>query len=194
MAAAADGGYHLPDAVFQRLLGNASLVNRQLLLDHFGTEFPVDEFRAEWRRHFRLRAADRLSPKPGATELLDMLDAVGLKRAIATSSDHATANHHLQYVGWSGRFHAVVAHGDYQAGKPAPDPFLVAAARLGVAPGQCLALEDSHNGVRSAAAAGMMTVMVPDMLPATEEMRTLCVAIASDLFGVQRLLEAALAA
>src|SRR5580693_3541438 len=48
-------------------------------------------------------------------------------------------------------------------GEPAPDPFLKAAERLGVEPPLCLALEDSHNGVRSASSAGMITIMVPDL-------------------------------
>ncbi|MFX7740030.1 HAD family hydrolase, partial [Acinetobacter baumannii] len=73
--------------------------------------------------------------------------------------------------GLLGRFDAIVAHGDYVRGKPAPDPFLRAAERLGVEPKLCLALEDSHNGVRSASSSGMMTVMVPDILEATDEIR-----------------------
>jgi beta-phosphoglucomutase-like phosphatase (HAD superfamily) len=81
-----------------------------------------------------------------------------------------------------------VGHGDYAEGKPAPDPFLKAADRLGVDPRLCLALEDSHNGVRSACAAGMMTVMVPDLLPASEDIRGLCVAVITDLHGVRQLL------
>ena len=83
-----------------------------------------------------------------------------------------------------------MASGDYARAKPAPDPFLTAAERLGVAPQDCLALEDSHNGVRAAHAAGMMTIMVPDLLDATEEMQTLCVRIARDLHEVRELLEA----
>ncbi|MGQ2969288.1 MAG: HAD family hydrolase [Allorhizobium sp.] len=63
----------------------------------------------------------------------------------------------------------MIAQGDYARGKPAPDPYLMAAERLGVAPQDCLALEDSHNGIRSAHAAGMMAVMVPDLLAPTEE-------------------------
>jgi beta-phosphoglucomutase-like phosphatase (HAD superfamily) len=84
----------------------------------------------------------------------------------------------------------VVAHGDYANGKPAPDPFLKAADRLGVAPALCLALEDSHNGVRSASAAGMMTIMVPDLIPPTDEIRDLCTHVATDLHAVCRLVDA----
>ncbi len=69
-----------------------------------------------------------------------------------------------------------------------PDPFLEAARRLGVDPADCLALEDSHNGVRAAHAAGMMTIMVPDLLEATEEMRDLCVAISRNLHDVRDLI------
>jgi beta-phosphoglucomutase-like phosphatase (HAD superfamily) len=81
-----------------------------------------------------------------------------------------------------------VARGDYARGKPNPDPYLEAARRLKIAPELCLALEDSHNGVRAAAAAGMMTIMVPDLLDPTEEMTTLCVRIARDLHEVCDLL------
>eukprot|EP01035_Chromulina_nebulosa_P037019 gene37020-49948_t len=67
---------------------------------------------------------------------------------------------------------------------------LKAAAALGMDPADCLALEDSHNGVRSASSAGMMTVMVPDMLDPTEEMHSLCVRIARDLHEVRTMLAA----
>ena len=60
-----------------------------------------------------------------------------------------------------------------------------AAERLGVRPEHCLALEDSHNGIRAASAAGMMTVMVPDMLEVTDEMRELCLHIAETLHEVR---------
>jgi beta-phosphoglucomutase-like phosphatase (HAD superfamily) len=80
-----------------------------------------------------------------------------------------------------------VAHGDYEAGKPAPDPYLKAADRLGVEPQFCLALEDSHNGVRSASSAGMMTIMVPDLLPPTDEIRGLCTFVLNDLHAVRGL-------
>jgi beta-phosphoglucomutase-like phosphatase (HAD superfamily) len=86
------------------------------------------------------------------------------------------------------RFDTIVGRGDYDSGKPAPDPFLKAAELLGVGPRHCLALEDSFNGIRSAASAGMMTVMVPDLLEPTDEIRGLCVLVAADLHEVRRLL------
>jgi beta-phosphoglucomutase-like phosphatase (HAD superfamily) len=87
-----------------------------------------------------------------------------------------------------GRFEEIVAHGDYDRGKPAPDPFLKAAERLGVEPRLCLALEDSHNGIRSASSAGMMTVMVPDLLEPTDEIRALCIFVTRDLHDVRQLI------
>ena len=110
-------------------------------------------------------------------------------RAIATSSRRTEVEHHIGHHGLLDRFQAIVASGDYARPKPNPDPYLLAAERLGVDPADCLALEDSHNGVRAAAAAGMMTIMVPDLLDPTEEMQTLCVRIARDLHEVRELLE-----
>ena len=60
---------------------------------------------------------------------------------------------------------------------------------MGVAPDLCLALEDSHMGIRAASAAGMMTIMIPDLLPATEEIQGLCTHVVGDLHAVRLLLE-----
>jgi beta-phosphoglucomutase-like phosphatase (HAD superfamily) len=92
---------------------------------------------------------------------------------------------HLGSTGILPRFNAVIACGDYAKGKPHPDPFLRGAEVLAKHPARCLVLEDSYNGVRAAHAAGMMTVMVPDLLDATEEMRGLCHAIANTLHAVR---------
>jgi HAD superfamily hydrolase (TIGR01509 family) len=187
LLAAAEGGHDVGTGVFGRTIGLPRLQVRALLLDHFGVAFPVDEFLAAWGAHFWLIAESRLQLKPGVIELLETLDELALPRAIATSSSHRTVEHHLGAHGLAGRFDAVVGHGDYAVGKPAPDPFLTAAGRLGAEPGSCLALEDSHNGVRSASAAGMMTIMVPDLLEPTEEIRRLCTVV-SDLHEVRRLI------
>lgn len=186
--AAAEGGHDISSGIIDRLIGVPWLAGRVLLLEHFGQGFAVEEFEAAWLRHFWLIAEDRLALKPGVLELLDTLDELRLPRAIATSSSHRTVQHHLAAHGLDERFHVIVGSGDYVAGKPAPDPFLKAAERLGADPRLCLALEDSHNGVRSAAAAGMMTIMVPDLLAPTDDIRALCAAVANDLHAVRELI------
>jgi HAD superfamily hydrolase (TIGR01509 family) len=191
MAAAVEVGQEMTPAVFRQMIGSPWHHNRALLLAHYGAGFPVDELHAAWLRHYDLMVATGVPLKPGVVELLDVLDELRLPRAIATSSSRSHVHHHLTACDLVDRFHAVVAHGDYASSKPAPDPFLKAAERLRVQPQLCLALEDSHNGVRSASSAGMMTVMVPDLLEPTDEIRGLCTLVVSDLHSVRSLLLAA---
>ncbi|MBO1079307.1 HAD family hydrolase [Roseomonas haemaphysalidis] len=187
LAAARELGHRFTTADFLLLVGRPWPVNRAALQAHIGPSGDVEAFRAAWSRHYE-RMKGALAIKPGAVSLLDRLDTLGLPRAICTSSGHDEVRHNLALHGLTNRFHAIIAAGDYAVGKPAPDPFLRAAAVLGVAPQDCWALEDSHNGVHSAAAAGMRTIMVPDLLPATEEIRSLCHHIAADLHAVRKLL------
>ena len=183
--AAAEMGVVVSAELVRRTIGSSWIATNALFRAELGADFPVDALRAAWMRHYEALADVRLALKPGVVELLDTLDALAIPRAIATSSFPASATHHLGHHGLTERFHAVVAFGDYARAKPAPDPFLTAAARLGVPPGQCLALEDSHNGIRSAASAGMVTVMVPDLLAPTDEIRLLCAHVAFDLHEVR---------
>lgn len=177
-------GFILPDEVFLAMVGLPGHASRQVALDHFGADFDVEPWLAHAWELAHARLADGVPVKAGVEALLDVLETAGLPRAIATSSSHATVERHLRPAGLLRRFQAVIAAGDYAHGKPHPDPFLAAAWALEVDPADCLALEDSYNGVRAAAAAGMMTVMVPDLLPATAEMETLCVAVAASLVEV----------
>jgi HAD superfamily hydrolase (TIGR01509 family) len=188
ITAATELGHKASAELILRTTGGPWPQTRQLLIEHYGEAFPADDFVTVWLRHFWVLAEDRLALKPGVVELLDLLDELKLPKAIATSSSHQTVQNHLSVHDLVGRFDAIVGAGDYAAGKPAPDPFLTAAARLDIDPGQCLALEDSYNGIRSASAAGMMAVMVPDLLPPTDEIRALCTLVAGDLHEVRRLI------
>jgi HAD superfamily hydrolase (TIGR01509 family) len=178
-------GVEVDRELFLSLIGLRLAESSAKLQARFGPDFPLTDFITAVGQGNRELHADGVALKAGVVELLDHLDAIGIPYAIATSSAPAMVDRNLGRHGLTGRFKAIVARGDYENGKPAPDPFLKAAERLGIAPEHCLALEDSHNGVRAAHAASMMTVMVPDMLAATEEMRALCVAIEEDLHGVR---------
>jgi beta-phosphoglucomutase-like phosphatase (HAD superfamily) len=192
LAAAAEAGHEIPSAVYDGSIGLRRSQCGPLFRAHFGEDFAFETFHGDWRRHFWRVAEGRQALKPGAAELVDLLEGLGLPRAIATSSSRTTVERHLTANRLAGRFHQVVSRDDCEQGKPAPDPYLRAAERLGVAPGLCLALEDSHVGVRSASAAGAMTVMVPDLLQPTEEIGALCVLVARDLHQVRDLVLASL--
>jgi len=181
-------GLHLPLQVFLGMVGVTQETNRLQALNHFGPDFDYEDWIAEISDLAHARLEVEVVVKAGVVELLDFLEAAAIPRAVATSSGHPAVVRQLAPGGLLPRFQAIVAAGDYARGKPNPDPFLTAAARLGVDPAACLALEDSHNGVRAAHAAGMMTIMVPDLLEATPEMRGLCVAVAETLHAVRDLL------
>jgi HAD superfamily hydrolase (TIGR01509 family) len=190
LAAAREVGIDMTSEFFRSTIGSPWPVIRGQLLEHYGPDLAVDELSAASRRIFHALTEEQWLLKPGVVEMLDLLDELKLPRAVATSSMRATVERHLQRHDLVSRFHGIVAHGEYERHKPHPDPFLKAAEVLGIAPHLCLAIEDSHHGVRSAAAAGMMTVMVPDLLPATDEICALCLHVAQDLHEVGRLVRA----
>jgi HAD superfamily hydrolase (TIGR01509 family) len=178
-------GSELPFATFQRMVGLQHAASDLIVLKHFGEGFDLGAWSDAVSAHFREELAAGIALKAGVLEILDALDALRLPRAIATSSSLESVQASLGPHSLVDRFHALITRDVQTKGKPHPEPFLKAAEALGVDPQNCLALEDSHNGVRAASAAGMMTVMVPDMLDPTEEMETLCVRIARDLHEVR---------
>ena len=190
MCASALGvGREMSLELFKRLVGLPGHVSDQIVVEHFGVGFDIDAWRDGVGRHFQDIAAAGIALKAGVVELLDVLDVRGVPRAVATSSTRRSVDHSLGQHGLVERFGAIISRELQARHKPHPDPFLKAAEAIGVAPADCLALEDSHNGVRAAHAAGMMTVMVPDLLEPTPEMHDKCVLIAESLHRVLELVD-----
>ena len=129
IAAALRLGFEMPEQVFLTLIGLPPDSSRARLLDHYGSDFDVDTFWGELANGFHQLSAGRSYLKAGVTELLAVLDQAGLRSAIATSSRHQDVQRNLTAHDLGGRFHFVVAHGDYALGKPNPDPFLKAAEK-----------------------------------------------------------------
>ena len=97
---------------------------------------------------------------------------------------------HLTLAGIRSRFGIILTRDDVAAGKPAPDLYLLAAERIGAPAGNCIAVEDSSVGVAAAAAAGAITLMVPDLLQPDAETRAKCAAVLPDLHGVLDVIQA----
>jgi len=171
--------------LFKALIGLPLAGSTAIIMERYGSDFPMQDFLAAVGLKGRAINEAGVLLKAGVIELLDHLDVLGLPRAVCTSSSHDTVQRNLGGHGLIERFDAIIARGDYENGKPDPEPFLKAAAALDADPHACLALEDSHNGVRAASSAGMMTIMVPDMLDVTEEMRDLALRVAETLHEVR---------
>lgn len=185
---AAKLGHPLQDSFLHSLIGLPGGDFQSRLRAHLGEEFPY----VEHRRMYLARRTELLDQgiviKPGALELLDHLEATRTPMAIATAATRANAHENLTRAGLLQRFGVVLTRDDVEHSKPRPDLFLRAAAALGIDPAGCVAVEDSHNGVRAAHAAGMMTVMVPDILTASDEIRAMCVAVVESLHDVRRII------
>ena len=129
----------------------------------FGRDVP----RAEWLAYeeekeglYRELSRGRLLPLRGLAALIERLRASGIAMALATSAPEANVTHTLAELGLAEAFPVVVRGDQVPRGKPAPDVFIEAARRLGVAPADCLVFEDAPMGVAAAQAAGMAVVAV----------------------------------
>jgi HAD superfamily hydrolase (TIGR01509 family) len=163
-AAAAEAGYELSDRLYLNLIGLSDRDSEEVLVKTFGDDFPLTRFRSLWPLLWRRQAENFGIPlKPGLDDLLAVIEKHRLPAAVATSSDRERAHFALQAAGLDRRFSCVVTGDQVARGKPAPDIFLEAARRLGVSPPHCLVLEDSEAGVLAAAAAGMSSLLVPDL-------------------------------
>jgi HAD superfamily hydrolase (TIGR01509 family) len=122
---------------------------------------PVDDLgKVIERKWLMVEEASRgnVLPIPGALDLVAAFRERGLPLAVASASRHSYIEMALRELGLSESFNAIVSSDDVAHGKPAPDVFLLAAKRLGVAPQSCLVIEDGVSGMRAAKSAGMYCI------------------------------------
>ena len=171
---------------FLPCIGTNHLKTKEIVLECYGDDFPYDEFNKEASVLFHSIAdRDGLPVKTGVRELLDYLKEYGVPIALASSTRLATVTQELKQAGLYEYFSVVMGGDQLKRSKPAPDIYLMTCEKLGVQPVFTYAIEDSYNGIRSAYAAGMKPIMVPDMLPPTEEMLEKSVIVLEDLLQVK---------
>lgn len=160
-AAFAELGFPVDDDFMHRLVG----VDLPTAAGIIGTALPaLDQARLNdlWRAAFVAEIERGLPLKPGVPELLS---ARLRPMAIVTSSSKTEAHHKLRLTGLGPYFDHVVTLADVTRPKPAPEPYELAARRMGVEPGRCLVFEDSETGAEAAHRAGCIVVQVPDVVP-----------------------------
>lgn len=186
----AEMGYGRISSIMSETMGVKTNLSGPIFSRHFGQDFPFEEFmRRSKEKSDRFLEQHGVPVKPGLFLLLDYLKYTGLACAVATSTSEARAMKWLQQSGAAGYFSRIVCGSMLAKSKPEPDIYLLAAKETGSDPKACMALEDSPNGCLSAFRAGMMTVMVPDLVQPDEALRSKLFACLPALSDVVPLLE-----
>ena len=164
-------GYTSAEGPIMRTVGVTMAAGRQIMLEALGEDFPYDRLIDRWTELMKVNINENGMPmKPGVGALLQALKSKGIRAALATSNNREIVDMYLRLSGLEDAFEAVIAGDTLKRSKPAPDIYLKAADALGVPPEACMGVEDSVNGVRAVRAAGMVSVMVPDLLPFSPEL------------------------
>ena len=187
--AGAEGGYEFDDATYVQAVGRTRNDTKLVFQEAFGVDFPFDElYERKQQIMHDLIDTEGIPTKSGLFELYDLIDELGIAKAVATSTARPTALKKLTIVNALDRFSIIVCGNEIANGKPAPDIFLEAAARLKILPVNCIVLEDSEAGIRAAHAAGMTPIIIPDMKQPSAEIVELSAYVFPSLWDVQPIL------
>lgn len=183
-------GYHMTDEQALQLRSLGRPFAPALLKTWFGEDLDYHAVRQK-RKDMMEECLDRegVERKPDALALVRELKERGIVTAIATASDLERTVKYLRLTGLEGYFDQLISATQVKEGKPAPDIYLFACEQLGLAPADCLAVEDSPNGVLSASRAGCRTVMVPDQTEPDEELKKCLYARVDSLVEVAGLVD-----
>ncbi|MEK6275100.1 MAG: HAD family phosphatase [Actinomycetota bacterium] len=178
------GGRWRDDAQ-RAMMGMSSPEWSRYMHEEIGVPDPPEQISAEVVRRLEHLYRERLPLIPGALDAVRRL-AARWPLAIASSSNRPIIDLFLELTGGADLFRATVSSEEVERGKPAPDVYLEAARRLGLEPAVCAAIEDSENGIRSAAGAGMKVIVIPNaVFPPSDEALSLAAVVLASLDELQ---------
>ena len=188
--AGAEMGVEITREMGESFMGKSVARISDMLRTNFGEAFDVKRaFALHVKYMDEIFEKSGVPVKPGIYELLDKLDACGIRKCVATSTGKERAMSKLASANIAHRFEVVVGGDEVENGKPSPDIFLKAAAACNIAPHDCIVIEDTEAGILGASAAGIPVIAVPDIAPLSEEIRGKAFAVCRDLFEVLGVLQ-----
>jgi len=177
------------EEVFSQCIGLNANDTKELVEKVLGKDCPYEEFQEEASQWFwETIEREGLPLKEGVKKLLPYLQQTGYQIGLASSTRYDSVISHLKQAELIDYFSVIVTGDMIEHSKPRPDIYLLACRKLNVEPEEAYAIEDSPNGIRSASAAGMKPIMVPDMIAPDEEMKELSFLICEDLIEVMKFL------
>lgn len=175
------------EEVAKQCIGLNGADTKQTVLNHCGEDFQYDVFSSQIGRWVKDTIQRKGLPmKLGVNKILAYLKQSGTPIGLASSSKYSSIISHLKEANIIDYFDVIVAGDMIEHSKPKPDIYILACNKLGVDPKDTYAIEDSPNGIRSAHAAGMRPIMVPDLVKPDAEMEELSYLICKDLMEVMQ--------
>ncbi len=170
------------ESFYPACIGRNLADTRDLFTAHYGGRYDYEEFRRFTGRWFQDYIDRQGMPvKAGARQVLEGLKKEGWRMGLVSSTRQERVRQQLGEAGLLSYFSVLVTGDMVEHSKPEPDIYLLGCERLGTRPGETYAVEDSYNGIRSAFRAGLLPVMVPDLIGPDGEMREKCLVICRDL-------------
>jgi len=182
-------GFEIPEYLIVNMIGMNELDCYRYMSQQLDIEIPESKFSNAFGEHYSKILEKGIDLKNGCFELLDFLEENSIPKVVATSTKTELAIHKLEISGLVKRFLYVIGGDQVEFGKPSPDIYLLAAQKLAMNPQNCLALEDSENGVRSASSANINVICVPDLKPPSDELISLTYKVLPSLHEVKEYLE-----
>lgn len=182
--------YDIPNVeeIFVKCIGTNKVQTKAIVEDAYGQRFGegiADRMLAESSVLFHQRYDNgNLPVKKGVVEILEFLKENGIRTAVASSTRKQTVMTELSDAGLLHYFDGITGGDEVKISKPDPEIYLLACKSMGMKQENTFAIEDSYNGIRSAYAAHLRPIMVPDMIPADSEMKELSEVICKDLLEV----------
>lgn len=181
-------GYE-PSADFGRDISGTSGETMLGVVRKYYPGIDAEQFITEERAAVEACLEQEVPLKKGLFILLELFREHGVRMAVASSSRREMIQGNLRKAGCEDYFSVVLSSTEVERAKPAPDVFLAAAKALSLPPEECYVFEDSFGGVCAGHAAGCVTVMIPDQLAPTEEIRSLADGVYEDLEQVAKAIE-----
>lgn len=178
-------GVEVDRNLFFQMVGLRADLSQQILVEALGRDDALALVAASRTLYENRLSEGCLELKPGALELVLRLRERGIPLAVATSTQRARALRKLRATDLLRNFDTVVGGDEIARGKPAPDIYLEAARRLEVKPSACIAFEDSPTGLKAASAAGLFSVLIPDLIEPLEDVRALADIVLTSLEEVE---------
>lgn len=183
-------GFTAQEDLKDKIMGANHEQIKRTMGEIYGSSFDFEEFtKIKRERTYQELGENGVPKKEGVDFLLQYLKQNHYKIAVASSTRYETVVRLLKSANIFDYFDAIVGGDMLEKSKPEPDIFLAAAKKINIPSTNCVAIEDSANGVKSASSAGCITIMIPDMIQPTKELKSLANIVLPSLKDVPSFLE-----